>query len=197
MLHSQQCCVCQCIPCYAAIVHSLCTIRSLYSYTQTTFPSLIHAEIPHVKGVPTLQMIFHSKGKLAFSEFPQICRGHVQGRTGRLEEVPRGLERGPHMSLSRADALLFMSPVDRTTVLWSLSFKAPESRAAELHTLFKDPTAAQVSHRDISHELVCLSSDISQERLLPVHARYLMISPPLAAKGYKTTGIHRVCKSHP
>ena len=48
------------------------------------------------------------------------------------------------MSLSRSDALLFMGPVDRTTVLWSLSFKAPESRAAELHALFKDPKAAQV-----------------------------------------------------
>ncbi|KAK9864789.1 hypothetical protein WJX84_005645 [Apatococcus fuscideae] len=67
----------------------------------------------------------------------------LMGRTGRLEEVPRGLERGPHMSLSWADTTLFMGPVDRTTVLWSLSFRASESRAAELHTLFKDPSAAQ------------------------------------------------------
>ena len=67
-----------------------------------------------------------------------------QGRTGQLDEEPKGLERGPHMCLSRSDAFLFMAPVDRTTVLCSLSLKMPESKAAELHALFRDPTAVQV-----------------------------------------------------
>lgn len=68
----------------------------------------------------------------------------LQGRTGRLDELPRGLWKGAHISMSRSSTTSFMGLVDRNTVLWSLSTKAPETRAAELRALFQDPIAVQV-----------------------------------------------------
>lgn len=100
-----------------------------------------------------------------FGRAATTLTGHVQGRTGQLDKLPRGLWKGPHVSLSRSSTTLFMGPVDRTTLLWCLSYKAPETRAAELRSLFEDPTAVQVGscssikpHLQWSRILICQPS---------------------------------------
>ncbi len=70
----------------------------------------------------------------------------LQGRTGRLEQLPKQLLEGQRLLLGSTAIGGFLCSVERDTVMWSLSFKAPQPRAAELNAVFKDPAAAQVSH---------------------------------------------------
>ena len=74
-----------------------------------------------------------------------MSRLPVQGRTGPLEQLPGLLKKGLYISLGKTGVFNIISPVDRNTVMWALSFRAPQTKAAELNTLFKDPAAAQVS----------------------------------------------------
>ncbi len=67
-----------------------------------------------------------------------------QGTTGHLEQLPTELLKGQYLSMGKAGVANFLCSVDRHSVMWSLSFRAPQTKAAELNALFQDPTAAQV-----------------------------------------------------
>ena len=74
------------------------------------------------------------------------CIVHLQGRTRPLDQLPRELQQGHYLVLGKTgcSTALFMGSVDKNTVMWSLSSKMPQSQAAELSALLKDPAAAQV-----------------------------------------------------
>ncbi len=88
--------------------------------------------------------------------------GSMQGRTGRLDQLPKQLLEGHPLLLSSTAIGGFMCSVERETVMWSLSFKAPQPRAAELNALFKDPAAAQVSHSQV---VTVMGALVSQDSL--------------------------------
>jgi len=71
----------------------------------------------------------------------------MQGRTDPLEHLPPELLKGHYISMGEHGNAIFMGSVDRNTVMWSLSCKAPRLRVDELNNLFKDPAAAQVGMR--------------------------------------------------
>ena len=69
----------------------------------------------------------------------------MQGRTEQLKELPPELLKGQYLAMGQRGVALFMCSVEKTTAMWSLSWKAPESTSAELNAIFQDPSAAQVS----------------------------------------------------
>ncbi len=68
----------------------------------------------------------------------------LQGTTGHLEQLPQELLKGQYLSMGKVDVANFLCSVGRHSVMWGLSFRAPQTKAAELNALFKDPAAAQV-----------------------------------------------------
>ena len=74
----------------------------------------------------------------------------LQGRTGRLEQVPKELLQGQHLLLGKTSTSLFMATVDKDTVSWGLSSRAPHSEAMALSKRLKDPAAAQVGVLSLS-----------------------------------------------
>ena len=48
------------------------------------------------------------------------------------------------MCMGQGSTAVFLSCVEQTTAMWSITFKTPESKAAELANLLKDPKAAKV-----------------------------------------------------
>ena len=80
----------------------------------------------------------------------------LQGRTKPLQQLPSLLHHGQYLSMGKANISNFIGSVDSNTIMWSLSFPAPESKAAELNFLFKDPAAAQVTLRRLAAAKISL-----------------------------------------
>ncbi|KAK9824036.1 hypothetical protein WJX72_007195 [[Myrmecia] bisecta] len=70
-----------------------------------------------------------------------ICS--VAGTTQHLQPVPKELEMGQWLVMGPHGVALFLAVMNQDQAIWSLSFEAPECRAAELNALFRHPQAAQ------------------------------------------------------
>lgn len=76
---------------------------------------------------------------------PILCSGlFLQGRTKPLDPLVPEVRRGINFMVGNDRTSVVVSPVDKTTAMWSVTQKAPLSRANDLNTLFSDPKAAEV-----------------------------------------------------
>lgn len=83
--------------------------------------------------------------RLAYSDQRATCKGLSTGQDGSAPTATARVDEGPLHIYGNERITLFMGSIESNTAMWSLSWKAPESRATELNALFRDPQAAQVS----------------------------------------------------
>lgn len=68
----------------------------------------------------------------------------LQGQTGRLEKLPQQLLQGQRRVTDASGACLFLSTLDQQTASWCLSWKAPQTLAAQLNMQLREPDSAKV-----------------------------------------------------
>ena len=66
-----------------------------------------------------------------------------QGHTHRLDPMPEEIQRSQIMLLAPNGVTIFFSTLEKHTVSWHISWRAPESLAAELNAKLQHPSTAQ------------------------------------------------------
>ncbi|KAK9837382.1 hypothetical protein WJX84_006687 [Apatococcus fuscideae] len=99
------------------------------------------------------------------NSYAGICM--LMGRTEQLKELPPELLKGQYLAMGQRGVALFMCSVEKTTAMWSLSWKAPESTSAELNAIFQDPSAAQ---EYLTHEVQELAKGFPEPLPSLLHA---------------------------